>query len=162
MNANLQLRSFAASDADACWRLFQDTVRRINRRDYSSEQIDAWARGRASPESWYRRFEDKVAYVVLHDEAIAGFADMNHGGYLDRLFVSADHQRMGIATMLIDAIEAKATEWQLPRIHTQASVTAKPFFLSRGYIVVTEQSVDCGGVRLTNFVMERTLASHAV
>jgi putative acetyltransferase len=153
---------FAASDADACWQLFQDTVHRVNRRDYTPEQIDAWASRCANPESWCRRFKGNAAYVVEQGKDIVGFADMNHDGYLDRLFVSADHQRMGVATMLMDAIEATANEWQLPRIYTQASITAKPFFQSRGFIVVAEQTVDCGGMRLANYVMEQVSARYNV
>ncbi|MGV3484599.1 MAG: GNAT family N-acetyltransferase [Planctomycetaceae bacterium] len=162
MNPNLQLRTFAAADALACWQLFQDTVQRVNGRDYSPEQIAAWANRSANPDSWCRRFEGKIAYVVEHDASIVGFADMTHDGYLDRLFVSADHQRMGVATLLMDAVQATAAQWHLPRIHTQASITAKPFFLSRGFVVVSEQTVECRGVRLTNFLMEWKSATHSV
>ena len=38
---------------------------------------------------------------------------------------------------------------------THASITARPFFLSRGYRVVKEQTVLRGGLELTNFVMEK-------
>ncbi|MCA9158539.1 MAG: GNAT family N-acetyltransferase, partial [Planctomycetales bacterium] len=84
--------------------------------------------------------------------------DLTLAGYLDRLFVSADHQRRRIASMLLDAIELAALEHNVSRIHTQVSITAKPFFISRRYVVIKEQIVDCRGVGLTNFVMEREMA----
>lgn len=161
MNTKLVFRQYTDADAISCWQLFNQTVRRINARDYTPAQIAAWAHADIDPEPWFRRFDSKIAYVVEGDEnaRILGFADLTCDGYLDRLFVSADHQRQGIATLLMDAIERAAKEKPLPRIHTQASITAKPFFLSRGFTVVTEQTVDCRGVKMTNFVMELTLAA---
>ncbi|MEO8270478.1 MAG: GNAT family N-acetyltransferase [Aureliella sp.] len=152
-----QIRKFKPADAQACWPLFHDTVRRVNCRDYTPEQVNAWAHAGIDPAPWLRRFEGHFAYVAEHAEAIVGFADLTIEGYLDRLFVSADHQRRGIASILLDAIELAAMEHNVRRIHTQSSITAKPFFISRGYVVLKEQIVDCRGVGLTNFVMERKI-----
>ena len=41
------------------------------------------------------------------------------------------------------------------KITTHASITARPFFLKRGYRVVREQQVERGGILLTNYVMEK-------
>ncbi|TWU17889.1 GNAT family N-acetyltransferase [Allorhodopirellula heiligendammensis] len=157
MNSALQIRKFVSADGDSCHQLFYDTVRRVNCRDYSTVQVDAWAGAVLDAETWVRRFDGNSAYVVERDGAIVGFTDMTPDGYLDRLFVSADHQRQGIATMLLRAIKSAAKNDSLTRIHTQASITAKPFFLSRGFKIVAEQTVECLGVELTNFVMELTL-----
>lgn len=42
------------------------------------------------------------------------------------------------------------------RIHY---ITAKPFFLHRGYHVMKEQEVIRGGIALTNYVMEKKIMS---
>ncbi len=159
MSTKPTLRPYTHSDADACWRLFLDTVRQINSRDYTPAQVDAWANDTIDPEPWFRRFDGRIAYVVAcnDDARIVGFADLAGDGYLDRLFVSSDHQRQGIATMLMNAIENAAKELSLPRIHTQASITAKPFFLARGFTVITEQTVECRGVKLNNYLMQLVL-----
>ena len=154
MSLVFSLREFRPADADSCWRLFLDTIRRVNCQEYTPIQIEAWAHASADPETWCQRFEGKFAYVVEHREAIVGFADMDHDGYLDRLFVSADHQRQGIGARLMDALEATASELQLPRIHTQSSITAKPFFFARGFVVNRAQTVSCRGVELANFAMQ--------
>ena len=83
---------------------------------------------------------------------MAGFADMDQAGYLDRLYVHRDFQRRGIATALCDALEAACP---CARYTTHASITARPFFLARGYRVVRAQQVERRGVKLTNFVMEK-------
>ena len=73
-------------------------------------------------------------------------------GYLDRLFVHKNHQRQGIATAICDELERAAIGKQ---ITTHASITAKGFFLRRGYRVVKKQEVMRCGVLLTNFLMEK-------
>ncbi len=45
--------------------------------------------------------------------------------------------------------------FDVDKISTQASITAKYFFEKRGYKVVKEQKVERKGVLLTNYVMER-------
>ena len=45
------------------------------------------------------------------------------------------------------------TDEKTPDNASEASITAKPFFLRRGYVVVSEQTVERQGVQLTNFLM---------
>lgn len=45
------------------------------------------------------------------------------------------------------------------RDYTFASITARPFFERRGYVVLRENVVARAGVRLTNFLMEKDLGS---
>lgn len=157
MNDPLTLREFVASDAEACWRLFHRTVREVNVRDYTADQIAAWAPDDLDRDAWTKRFEGHVAYVVELADTLVGFTDLAHDGYLDRLFVSADHQRQGIATMLLAAVVAEARRRDLASIHTAASITAKPFFLAQGFVVTAEQLVQRRGVTLRNFAMQRWL-----
>ena len=58
----------------------------------------------------------------------------------------------GIASAICGELEKSA---EGKRITTHASVTAKPFFLNRGYRVIKEQEVIRHGVALTNYVMEK-------
>ncbi len=161
MNASINeffIRRFKAEDAERCWHLFHDTVRRINSRDYTPSQVNAWADASIDTQAWFHRFDANFGFVAELQNRLVGFADVSGEGYLDRLFVHADHLRKGIATMLMNAIEMVAVEHGCARIYTHASITAKPFFLSCGFVVVREQTVECRGAQLNNFVMQRTLA----
>ena len=84
------------------------------------------------------------------DGKLAGFADMDAAGYLDRLYVRWDCQRRGVATALCDALEEAVAA---PQFTTHASITAKGFFEKRGYCAIRCQQVQRGNQCLTNFVM---------
>ena len=87
------------------------------------------------------------------ETTIVGFADRTHSGYLDRLFVHHQYQRMGVATALCDALEADFSGV----ITTQASITAKPFFEQWGYRVLYSQQVERQGIFLANYRMEKRI-----
>ena len=132
---------------------FYDTVHTRNARDYSPEQLQAWAPGLPDLEQWDRSFLEHTAYVAEAEGIVAGFGDMDGTGYLDRLYVHKDYQGKGIATALCDRLESAVQG----RIVTHASVTAKPFFEKRGYRTVKEQQVERRGDLLTDYIMAKDI-----
>lgn len=144
------LREYRSSDCEEIAKLFYETVHGVNIRDYSSEQVDAWADGNVDISAWDRSFSEHYTVIAEENGVIVGFGDITVDGYLDRLYVHKDHQRNGIAGAICDALESYPDTDELT-VH--ASITAKPFFISRGYFVVKEQEVVRRGVVLTNFVM---------
>ena len=155
----VQLRPFRSEDAKPCLGLFHETIHRINIRDYTKDQIDAWAPADYDQESWASRFNDRFAHVACDGTTIVGFGDMTRDGHLDRLFVSTDYQRQGIARLLVERLLENATSAGLSEITTEASITAQPLFDRMGFEVVREQSVNCRGVDMTNFRMRRVLTA---
>lgn len=142
----MTLRPYRPADCPALAELFYHTVHTVCARDYSSEQLDAWADGQVDLAAWNASFLAHTTLVAVEGGTIVGFADLAPEGYLDRLYVHKDWQRRGVASALCDALtEAKVTH---------ASLTARPFFEKRGWRVVREQQVERHGVLLTNFVME--------
>ena len=144
------IRFYKPSDGKALAALFYDTVHTVNARDYTKEQLDAWATGEVDLDHWNRSFLEHETVVVVERGRIVGFGDMDHSGYLDRLYVHKDYQKNGIATAICDRLEKLAVA---DRFCTHASITARPFFEKRGYQVLKEQAVERNGVGLTNYVM---------
>ena len=145
-------RKYAKTDCAELAELFYDTVHTVNAKDYTREQLDAWATGEINLEEWDESFQAHLTVVAEMDGKIVGFGDMDKTGYLDRLYVHKDYQRRGVATAICDTLEqnTKAAEFT-----THASITARPFFEKRGYTVVREQQVERRGKLLTNFVMRK-------
>lgn len=147
----MKLRDYTVNDCDAVSRLFFETVHSVNAKDYSPEQLSAWV---SSAEDFKSRRYDSLLEqrTVVADIGgkVVGFVSIDKSGELDLLFVAKDHQREGIATALCDEVE-KAFEI----ITTYASITARPFFENRGYVVIEEREVERKGVKLRNYKMEK-------
>lgn len=150
----MRIRNYQPSDCKQLAELFYQTVHSVNCKDYTQEQVDAWASGRVDLAQWNRSFLAHHSLVAEHDGTIVGFGDIDASGYLDRLYVHKDYQGQGIATAICDRLECTV---QTGKVTTHASITAKPFFLRRGYHVCKEQQVLWQNVVLTNFVMEKQL-----
>ena len=119
----MHIRPYRSSDCPALAELFYQTVHAVNARDYSPEQLDAWADGRVELAAWDASFRAHDTRVAVEGGVIVGFADLGPDGYLDRLYVHRDWQGRGVASALCDALPAA-------RI-THASITARPFFERR-------------------------------
>ena len=133
-------------------RLFYDTVHTVNAKDYTKEQLDAWAADSPNREEWNRYLLRHYSLVAEEHGRIIGFGDLRKDGLLHRLFVHRDCQRKGAARAVCGRLE-QMFEGEIP---TFASITAKPFFEKRGYAVVKEQTVMRNGIPLKNFLMKKT------
>ncbi|MFV0517924.1 MAG: GNAT family N-acetyltransferase [Aminipila sp.] len=151
----MKIREYRQADQKVLFQLFYNTVHEINCRDYNEEQINTWAPVNIDLKAWNESFLHHHSIVVEKDNEIVGFADMDRNGYLDRLFVHKDYQGIGIATMLLENLENYAKENGILSCDTYASITAKPFFEKRGFIVERENIVKRENVELINYKMSK-------
>lgn len=143
------IREYQSSDCEELTKLFYNTVHTVNAKDYTEEQLDAWATGQVDLNKWDQSLREHYSIVAVENEMLVSFGDIDESGYLDHLFVHADYQGKGIGTMICNRLEQAVSG----NIITHASITARPFFEKRGYRVVKEQQVERQGVFLTNFEM---------
>lgn len=157
----ITLRPYRPDDAPALLAVFRDTIRRVNCRDYSPAQIAAWASDDIDTVIWFGRFAGRFVPVAEEEGRPVGFAELESNGHIDRVYVSADHQRRGIGQQLLDALVAQARRIGLTRLYTEASITARPFFEARGFTVIAPQVVTCRGAEFVNYRMERMLGNES-
>lgn len=156
MKADFIIRAALQSDAVELKNLFQNTVLAINRRDYSQAEVEDWA----SCGDDLSNIEDmiKTHYFIVavnQQSEIVGFSSITPQGYLHSMFVHKDFQGEGIATMLLNEIEQYAITNGIIRITSEVSLTARPFFEKKGYIVEEEQKRKANKLSLTNFWMAK-------
>ena len=156
----MKVRTFRRSDTPALINLFRATVRTVNRRDYSPEQLSAWAPDEIDAKDWTTRHARNETVVAECADAIVGFAELTPEGHIHMLFVHKDHQNKGIASTLLAEMEARARANSSTKLTTDASLTAEPFFARRGFRRIREQVVERNGQTLRNCRMEKSLTSN--
>src|SRR6266850_2210318 len=154
---SIDIRRYTPGDLAGMIALFRDTVRRINGRDYSQQQVMAWAPDEIDAQQWVRRFANKLVWVADLDGATVGFVEVARDGQIDMLYVHADHQGRGIASRLLRTVEASAHTSGLLRLFTEASITARPFFEHRGFRVIAPQRAIRWAQEFLNYRMDKQL-----
>src|ERR671917_1738280 len=152
-----RIRDYEQVDAPAIARLFYETVRSVNRADYSEEQVEAWAPAVPDAGEWHDRMAGRRTLVAKEGGEVVGFCELEEDGHLDMFYVRKDAVGRGIGRSLYEAAERAARRWDLGLLFTEASVTARPFFERQSFRVLGERRVLRLGVELTNFAMEKIL-----
>ena len=148
----MQIRAYRSEDCPELAQLFYDSVHHVCVHDYTEAERNAWATGSVDIHTWDQSFQSHVTLIAEESGVIIGFGDIDPSGYLDRLYVHKDFQRKGVATALCDQLEAAVTA---DTIITYASITSRPFFAQRGYVVLAPNSVERNGVSLKNYRMQK-------
>lgn len=144
------LREFNESDLEEIKQLFYNTIQHVNVADYSKEQVDVWSNRKDLLTS--KRFLESETRVVIHNDQIVGYGNIKSDGEYDHLYVHKDYQHQGIATMLCNELE----NLYEGEIYVYASISAKEFFIHRGYEIMCENLVEIENVELKNYLMKKS------
>lgn len=158
--SEIHITTFPQEDTAEIVDLFYATVEKVNRADYSEEEIAAWAPAEEKEnilKEWGASLLKNQTFVAKIKEQIVGFADIRADGYLDRLYVHKDKQRLGIASVLLIETEKWARKKEITLIWTFSSITARGFFERYGFELIEEENVERKGVLLTRFKMKKML-----
>ena len=90
------IRDYVESDADALWGIFFNTIRNINRRDYTQAQVEVWASDSVKSEDWLKRMNGLSPFVAEIEGVIVGYTDLQSDGLIDHFFVHHEYQGKGL------------------------------------------------------------------
>ena len=134
----MKIRRANANDVLEIAKLFHDTITNVNIKDYNEKQINIWASGHLNTDRWIKSISEQYFIVCEECNDITGFASITEKGYLDFMYVHKDHQGKGIATIMLGELEKFADENNVKEIWAHVSITARPFFKKRGYVIAKE------------------------
>ncbi|MGE0350097.1 GNAT family N-acetyltransferase [Hydrogenophaga sp.] len=155
---NATIRPFCIGEEAALYRVHHGAVHRVASRDYTPEQLSAWAPPEPDHEAWTIKMRTLRPFVAEVDGLIAGYADVQASGYIVHFFVSADFPRQGVGRMLMDRIHEQATHLGIAELVSDVSRTAQPFFAAFGFEVVEHRFAVRRGVTIPNALMRKALA----
>jgi putative acetyltransferase len=153
----MKIRTYKTEDARAIWELFRDTIRSVNRKDYTEVQCETWANSFSSIEVLKSRLENSYSIVALLDERLVGFGTLNDANEVDLLYSHRDFQRKGIGSEILDQLETYANSRGYEELTAEASMTALGFFQSKGYLLEKKQCKHVNGVEFINFLVKKSL-----
>ena len=146
----MHLRFYRPEDLGEVGALFYETVHGLTAGDYTEEQRRAWAPSPLLPARWQDSLTKNKTLLAFQERKLVGFGDFEAPDLLNRLYVHKDHSKQGIGSVLCAALEAFCLDRPL---YAHVSVTAQPFFLKRGYLLLSQQQVLRQGVLLENALM---------
>ena len=126
--------------------LFEQSVRRLGPAHYSPEQVEQWARGAHHP-GLASQLREHHGWVIEQDDVPLGFATLSDDGHLSLLYVSADHPRQGLGSLLLERVLSAASQMGLGSLTTEASAFSLALFLRHGFLLTGLETVERGGVQ---------------
>lgn len=150
-------RDFRAGDEPALRGVFESAIHEVAIRDYTQQQVDAWAPRAWDPALWAARMQGIAPFVVERDGAIVGYADVQPNGYIDHFFVSGSAGGQGVGRLLMRRIHERAAETGIAELSSEVSRTAQPFYRRFGFETVDQHSKLVRGVELQYAAMRKVL-----
>lgn len=152
------IRPYKSSDASELAKIYYNTIHKVNAKDYSEIQLDAWApKSSIEAEGWAEKFVKTKPLVAVIDDTLVGFAEFEPDGHIDCFYCHHEWIGFGVGTALMDAIFNIARDKNILKIFAEVSITARPFFEKKGFTDLEKQVVSIKGIELINFKMEKCL-----
>ena len=156
------IREFRCGDELALWQIYYSAIHGIAFRNYTPQQIQAWAPPECNVASWTARIQEISPFVAESNGEIVGYADVQASGYIDHFFVSPLVARRGVGSLLMRKILETAAVRATESLFSDVSLNARPFFEHWEFCVEMAQTVLIRGVTLDNFRMRKNLMDHMV
>jgi putative acetyltransferase len=152
------IRKYQEGEGRALLQIYYTAIHLVASRDYTSEQIQAWAPKDLDPALWQRRMRGISPFVAELPRVLVGYADLQPIGYIDHFFVSGQHQRQGIGSKLMTYLIDQAKSKGISELTSDVSRTAQPFYQRFGFAVIEQRSPVVRGVVIPNALMSRRVA----
>jgi putative acetyltransferase len=151
------IRAFQVGDAPHLRRVFMSAVHGIAFKDYTHEQVIAWAPEFVDPAQWADYMRAISPFVVEHDGKPVAYADLQPSGYIDHFYVSAPFARQGVGSKLMRRLHEDAAERSIHVLESHVSRTAQPFFQYWGFAIIEARQPVVRGVIVPNALMKKDL-----
>ncbi|WP_421709581.1 GNAT family N-acetyltransferase [Algihabitans sp.] len=127
----ITIRLATKDDATAISSVVCNTLRRSNAQDYSETVIDRLLNN-FTPQCIAEMMSRRTVFVAISNDEVIGTAALEQST-VKTVFVAPEHQRKGIGSRLMKAVEASARSAGLGSLTIASSLTAERFYTTLGY-----------------------------
>lgn len=153
----MRIRAFRVDDAPDLHAVFFSAIHGIAVKDYTREQVNAWAPVSVDPVLWADRMRGIAPFVVEADGKPIAYADIQPSGYIDHFFVSALFARRGVGSLLMQRLHDEAAAKGIRVLTSNVSRTAQPLFQRWEFSIVEERRPVVRGIVIPNALMKKEL-----
>ena len=126
------IRRATPADAEQITPVHVASIRTLCAKDYTQEQIDAWA-GWKSPDKYRAAMATGETFFVADvGGSVVGFSVL-HGDEVKAVYIHPDCVGQGIGRRLLDAVEAEARNCGVEMLQLTSTLTSVGFYDACGY-----------------------------
>lgn len=153
----MKVIEYSSNRAKETTEIFYQSIHAIDNTIYSESQKQAWAPLPIEYEKWAKRLELKKPYLLLINDKIAGFIELESDGYINCFYVSPDFQRIGVASTLLNYLIDSAKSLGINLLTVEASLVVKPLFEKFGFITEKMNKIRRKNTVLINYSMRKKI-----
>jgi len=157
MRENYKIVSYCPSRAKEIAELFYQSVHSIDPNIYSVSQQCAWAPSPINYHKWEKRLANKKPFLLLINDKVAGFMELEKDGHIDCAYVHPNYQQRGVATYLLSHLIKRTKYSHISTLYVEASIVAKPLFEKFDFKTIKSQTVIRNDVPLMQYLMQKRL-----
>lgn len=153
----MHIRRLLDDEYDNVVKLITQTVHTVCAKDYTKEELDAWAPENFDINKFRGNLSGCLNLAAFEKEMLVGFISVERSGYINRLYTHKDFLRRGIATALFKRAEDWARLKGIRELSLDSSKTAEGFYLKMGFKKSGLSVINHGGVVFRNTVMKKVI-----
>lgn len=152
-NLKVEIKEYLDGYEREIAQLFTNSIHNTCHKDYTKEQLDAWANPNIEYAFWAKKVKKTKPFLAFIEEELVGFSEF-YDDYIDCFYVSHLYQSKGVGKALLSHIIDLSRDKKIKKLNVDASITAKPFFLKYGFKEVKENLVKRKDQELINYSLE--------
>lgn len=136
--------------------LFTNTIHKTCHKDYTKEQLNAWANSNINYEIWEKRLNKTKPYLALIENKLVGFTEF-YDDYIDCFYVHNKYQGQGVGKALMNHILDIVSKNGIKKLRVDSSITSKAFFESFGFVEIYKNEIKRDNQILINYTLKLKL-----
>lgn len=145
----------------AAAKLYADTIRNVNCRDYTPDQIAAWVQHATDTDRWLARRPGRTCYAAFDGDLLVGFAELEDSPAIDCFYCHREYQGKGVGGALMTHLLSCARARGDRRLDVRSCITARPFFERYGFVVTRDYLTQHNGQSFQVYDMQLRLDATA-
>lgn len=132
----MNIRHYTKGEEHKLFEIFYSSIHINAKNYYTKEQLEAWAPNNYNLNEWKIKIEKINPIVILDNNKIIGYADLQENGFIDHFFIRGGYNNKGYGASLLKYIITTAKEKTIRTSESNVSLSAQKLFLKFEFLVI--------------------------